>query len=530
MAGRVPRRPADANEVEERIQHDAAQHANPGGSRHRGVRPVRPDRRSDRADGGAGRRQAGDAAASRPAGKTGARPPAAAGEPPQPRRQSTAAGRASTTCRAAARSSSISRRWRAGTSRRTWSRSAPCRIAPRPATSRRSARSSSKRTRGVASTERLVSFQKMKIVEANFQTLPKEQVRESSTEIDKAIPDDERVIALDRVLANLDKSQIVPKNVEGVKADPPAIFFSKTPAVIVNLDGEPIWSPIKENDLKFAVNTNWDLFQHAPDQHAVPSQQRHVAEGDRREGPVDAGGHAARQLQEAAGGRQLEGRQGQPAGQAGRRIGVPKVFVSTQPAELILLTGEPEYRPVQGTGLLWVSNTESDVFRHGQDRRRLLPGRRPLVLGAGLHRTVDVRDAVAAGGLQEDSARARAIARPRVGAREPIRRPKPCSLAQIPQTARVNKKELKAPDVAFQGDPRVHADREDDGRARGEHRQGRVQGRRPVLHVLPGRVVRRQERHRARGKSPRSVPQADLPDSRQLALASRHLRHRRRRR
>src|SRR5205814_6502092 len=88
--------------------------------------------------------------------------------------------------------------------------------------------------------------------------------REITTQIDKAIPDGDRVIALDRLLANLDKSQIMPKNKEGIKADPPTIFFSKTPAVIVNLDGEPIWSPIKDNDLKFAVNTNWDLFQHGP--------------------------------------------------------------------------------------------------------------------------------------------------------------------------------------------------------------------------------------------------------------------------
>ena len=51
-----------------------------------------------------------------------------------------------------------------------------------------------------------------------------------------------------------------------MKADPPKIFFSTTPAVLVNFDGEPIWSPIKENDLKFAVNTNWDLFQHEPTQ------------------------------------------------------------------------------------------------------------------------------------------------------------------------------------------------------------------------------------------------------------------------
>ena len=45
---------------------------------------------------------------------------------------------------------------------------------------------------------------------------------------------------------------------------------------------------------------------------------------------------------------------------------VPTVFVSLQPAELILLRGEPNYLAVQGAKpLLWVSNTESDVFRMG---------------------------------------------------------------------------------------------------------------------------------------------------------------------
>ena len=72
------------------------------------------------------------------------------------------------------------------------------------------------------------------------------------------------MIALDRVLANIDTSQIIPRNVDGVKADPPTIFFSKTPAVLVNIDGEPIWAPIPQNDLTSAVNTNWDLFQHGP--------------------------------------------------------------------------------------------------------------------------------------------------------------------------------------------------------------------------------------------------------------------------
>jgi hypothetical protein len=116
----------------------------------------------------------------------------------------------------------------------------------------------------VAVTERLVSFRQMKLVETNFQTVPTAQVREIAASINTLMTDEERVIALDRVLANVDKSHIAAKNVDGIKADPPTILFSKTAAVIVILDGEPIWSPIKENDLKFAVNTNWDLFQHGP--------------------------------------------------------------------------------------------------------------------------------------------------------------------------------------------------------------------------------------------------------------------------
>ena len=116
----------------------------------------------------------------------------------------------------------------------------------------------------VSESERLVDFSKYRIIEANFSTLPKEQLRTVVAEVTTSLPPHERVIALDRVLAAVDKSQIIPKNVEGVKADPPPIFSSQTPAILVNIDGDPIWSPIKENDLKYAVNTNWDLFQHEP--------------------------------------------------------------------------------------------------------------------------------------------------------------------------------------------------------------------------------------------------------------------------
>ena len=44
--------------------------------------------------------------------------------------------------------------------------------------------------------------------------------------VEDALPAQDRVIALDRVLENLDKSQVTARGVEGVKADPPRIFWS----------------------------------------------------------------------------------------------------------------------------------------------------------------------------------------------------------------------------------------------------------------------------------------------------------------
>ena len=39
------------------------------------------------------------------------------------------------------------------------------------------------------------------------------------------------------------------------------MFYSTRPAVVVNINGAPIWDPIAGTDLDYAVNTNWDLFR-----------------------------------------------------------------------------------------------------------------------------------------------------------------------------------------------------------------------------------------------------------------------------
>jgi hypothetical protein len=301
----------------------------------------------------------------------------------------------------------------------------------------------------VALSERLANFHKMKIAEANFQSLSKEAVKEIVATLDKVVPDDDQVIALDRVLANLDKSQIVSKNVEGIKADPPNIFFSKTAAVIVNLDGEPIWSPIKENDLKYAVNTNWDLFQH------VPTSMYYLRNGSSWLKATDVKGQwsPAGALPESF--KKLPNEENWKEVKASlpgtKATAIPKVFVSFTPAELILLKGEPSYLLVSGTTLLWVSNTDSDVFRNGKTGPvyYLVAGRwfsAPDFTGPWTFATPSLPADFKKIPLEHDRSRVLASVPGTDQAAEAV------LLAQIPQTARVNKKETKAPDIAYQGD------------------------------------------------------------------------------
>ena len=304
----------------------------------------------------------------------------------------------------------------------------------------------------VSTAERMVHFDKMKLSEINIASLPKESTRDIAAEIEKAIPDDERVMALDRVLANVDKSQLTPKNVEGIKADPPPIFYSKTPAVMVNLDGEPIWSPIKEVDLKFAVNTNWDLFLHEPtNTYYLRNEQTWLKTTDLKGTWAPAGALPESFKKLPADDNFKEVKENVP-GKGIKAAAVPKVFVSNTPAELILLTGEPNYVPVTGTKLLWVNNTESDVFRLGQTGPiyYLVAGRwfsANAFSGPWTFATTSLPADFKKIPIEHARSRVLASVPGTDQAAEAV------LIASIPQTARVNKKEVKAPEVAFNGEP-----------------------------------------------------------------------------
>ena len=300
---------------------------------------------------------------------------------------------------------------------------------------------------------RLVDFSSVRIIQSHFPNASREQASAIASAVKDSIPLGERVIALDRVLAYLDASQIIPKkNIEGLKAEPPVVFFSTLPAVIVNIDGEPTWSPIEDNDLRFAVNTNWDLFEHVPSKTFYLRHERLWLSAPDVKGPWTATRQLPGSFQKLPSDDNWREVRASLPTYAAAAAAPPTVFVSTVPAELILLRGQPQYEAVSGTTLLWIRNTDADLFRVGTDGPvyYLVAGRwfsAPTFEGPWTFATPALPDDFARIPLEHERSHVLASVPGTVQAAEAV------LLAQVPQTARVSKTEVKAPDVVYQGVP-----------------------------------------------------------------------------
>jgi hypothetical protein len=301
--------------------------------------------------------------------------------------------------------------------------------------------------------DRLVDFSNFRITQSNFPGASRDESAAAVAAIISSIPVRERVLALDRVLASFDSSQIRPKNITDLKADPPVVFYSTRTAVLVNLDGEPVWSPIAQNDLRYAVNTNWDLFEHQPTRMFYLRHNTIWLQATSIEGPWTLASRLPPSFSKLpADENWKEVRAALPLKKPASST-VPAVFVSTTPAELILVKGEPAYAPVTGTRLLWVRNTEADVFRLGAAGPvyYLVAGRwfsSPGFSGPWTFATPTLPEDFKKIPLEPERSRVLASVPGTTQAAEAV------LLAQVPNTARVNKHELKAPDVEYQGEPK----------------------------------------------------------------------------
>lgn len=144
---------------------------------------------------------------------------------------------------------------------------------------------------------------------------------------------------------------------------PPRIFVSARPASLVVFDGEPVTAPIDGTTLSFAVNTNWDMFRDSSNNTWYLLNNGGWLAAPDAKGPWMPAGRLPSAFAALPNDRNFADVKKQIPGRTFGANDVPTVFVSTTPAAIIVTNGPPQYTPVAGTQLSYVSNTDAALFR-----------------------------------------------------------------------------------------------------------------------------------------------------------------------
>jgi hypothetical protein len=175
------------------------------------------------------------------------------------------------------------------------------------------------------------------------------------------------VYSLDRLISDVARTEAKAKSVT-LKNDPPKVFVSETPARLVVFDGEPVFNPIEKTELEFAVNTNWPLFRDPATQKDYLLDEKTWLEADDVKGPWRAATSLPKGFSSLPNDKQWEDVRAALPLNPKKAQPVAKIFVSTEPAEIIVTEGKPQLVPISGTALKYVKNTESQLFWYGENK------------------------------------------------------------------------------------------------------------------------------------------------------------------
>ena len=155
-------------------------------------------------------------------------------------------------------------------------------------------------------------------------------------------------------------------NSVAVKNDPPDVLFSFEPALLVLIDGNPVLKPSGTAGVERVLNTR-SLILKQGDRYFLNFAGRWVTSPDIA-GPWRAAGTVSAALDKekaAAEKSKVVDLLDQPSDALKKVLEsgkLPSILVSSKPAELIMVDGEPQFVDVDGTDLAYVANTASDVF------------------------------------------------------------------------------------------------------------------------------------------------------------------------
>ncbi|HSZ57497.1 MAG TPA: hypothetical protein VK797_17665 [Tepidisphaeraceae bacterium] len=217
---------------------------------------------------------------------------------------------------------------------------------------------------------RTVTIQDTEIKRIRFPDTTDDQQKQFEQILQQQIPQMHITFSLDELLTSLDVTQKEQVAVAQLQTTPPRILFTTVPATLVTIDGQPQLQAVEQLRVMRVMNSPFIIL------FDMDSRHYFARAGDIWFTASDIGGQwgqagaVPQPVMDAAS--RLTGPAPQPVpapqpGAAPPPFAAPipqprQLIVAEEPTELISCDGEPRFTPLPGNDLLYVSNTQSDVF------------------------------------------------------------------------------------------------------------------------------------------------------------------------
>jgi hypothetical protein len=216
---------------------------------------------------------------------------------------------------------------------------------------------------------RMATMDSIKVIRIKFPDVEDQSKIDALTTIlENEIPVWKLEIALDQIIATLEQEQAF--KAEEFNTDPPEIIYRNEPTTLVLIDGEPVVKMDDQLKMERVLNTPFLMVKNPDDKKyylyagnfwyvssAITSGWSKSSALPTKIKTLDT--EIKKQEMEN---QKEEGVSEEPAT-------ATAILVSTKPAELIQTKGEATFESIEGTGLLFINNSEEDIFKNIEDQQ-----------------------------------------------------------------------------------------------------------------------------------------------------------------
>src|SRR5262249_44394202 len=209
--------------------------------------------------------------------------------------------------------------------------------------------------------------QQVQVTGARFQ--PDAGASEWLSLLRKSLPENVRTVSLNRLESGLSVVQASQRAASAGSITAPRIIISQNSAVLVYIDGEPRYVPIKGGNWMSVLNTRALLLKSPSGTHYLHLYNGWVS-APSLQGPwviASAPANAAKLEQAARASGHVDLLSGKPDAKGRTPVlaksTLPQVIVSTTPAALIVVDGAPTFERIPGTTLQYATNTSAHLLR-----------------------------------------------------------------------------------------------------------------------------------------------------------------------